>query len=216
MLELLLVVIYQAATASQITAVRYVIYPFIWINMSIWCVWRLKESQGNDASHSTGTRWGLRFIALLYLLLVNYLPGLFIPHIPGVSLPFQPGMPTSTTILWQMPPGWGPVVTVNAHWFGLRLIPFETTGYLALAYLFYRNLLAWSGFVSSSIMGAFTCVSCTLPLYQGIIAALGAGASTVHMANHYSYDIGTLIFVVSCLLLYRGATKSNQRTVQQG
>jgi len=115
------------------------------------------------------------------------------------------GTPTDLRIAMYAP-GWGPLVAFTSPWLRLYLVPFEVLGYASLAYLVYANVLDLTRSTFSGALGLVTCVGCTVPVLTPLVGVLGgpaAGLTTTAYA--WSYDIRTIIFLLTVGLLSRGA-----------
>jgi len=99
-------------------------------------------------------------------------------------------------------------VAFTSPWLRLYLVPFEVLGYASLAYLVYANVLDLTRSTFSGALGLVTCVGCTVPVLTPLVGVLGgpaAGLTTTAYA--WSYDIGTIIF-----LLRSGCSWSHRRS----
>jgi len=66
----LLLAYFALTTAEPTTEVRYLVYPFVWINAGLWAVRRVTPTPG------TRTHRAVRIvIAIAYLFVVLYIPG---------------------------------------------------------------------------------------------------------------------------------------------
>lgn len=186
--EALLVTGYLGLTNTAVTAPRYVIYPFIWINVGLLAFY-LGRPQVANARH----RWiGLTVTGGYYLLLLA---------VAG-NVVFWIFEQPSLSVIWATP-GWGPVLNGHLPGVEFHLIPYEVIGYAGLSYLFYANILGFSRGVLSGALGIVTCVSCSMPLWGPLFGLLGGSALGLSgLATAYAYDIGTAIFLVTVGLLY--------------
>ena len=193
-LELYLLVAYFVLTPAIPTGeLRYLVYPFLWINAGIWAARTVTPTPANRRHRAVGVG-----IAALYLLLLLYLPGAIGSGTAGVATDFRVAMAA---------PGWGPVVALTSPLLRLYLVPFEVVGYVALAYLVYANALRTSRSTLSGALGLVTCVGCTVPILVPLVGALGGPATGLATTAYaWSYDLGTATFLVAIWLLVRGAT----------
>lgn len=186
--ELLAVLVYLATSSTTITEPRYAVYPFVWINVGLLAV-----SRTSLPSH--GRR--VRVLALVgvsaYLLALLYLGGIVRL---GVLTPLGPG--TDFRISWALP-GWGPIVVFRNSLVQTVFVPFKLTGYLSLAYLLYAQLLDVTGGVLSGVFGFVSCVGCTFSVLVPLV-----GASTFSAVAWLSWDLSTLVFLLTVALLYWG------------
>ncbi|SIQ91905.1 hypothetical protein SAMN05421858_0815 [Haladaptatus litoreus] len=190
--ELFTLIFYFATSNHSSGELRYLLYPFIWINVALFAVWKTNPIARSDRDRTVGVA-----VAVGYFLILGYAGGLF-----GLS-PSMPGMPaTGFRIAW-LPPGWGPALLYHGDLLRLSILPFKLVGYLALAYLVYATVLDAAGSAISGILGLFSCVSCTWPVVASLVTGIaGAGSGFAAMATSGSYDISTVVFVVTVVLLY--------------
>lgn len=190
LVEATLLFAYFAVTSAQPTdEIRYLIYPFIWINAGLWAVFRSDANPGS---------WPHRLVAVsiagVYLLTILYLPGNVGLGVAGAPADFRVEM---------YAPGWGPMLAFTSPWLRLFLLPFEVVGYASLAYLLYVNVLDVTRGVFSGVFGLVTCIGCTAPILAPLIGVLGGPATSLTTtAYKWSYDIGTLVFLLTVGLLY--------------
>ncbi|MFB6199122.1 MAG: hypothetical protein ABEI52_12800, partial [Halobacteriaceae archaeon] len=170
-LEFYFVVGYFVLTKSEPSSqIRYLLYPFVWINVGLWAVLRTTPNAENrlHAIIAGG-------IAIGYFLLVMWIPGQIrlgslSPSHLGVGL-------HHLRITWYSP-GWGPIIAYDGI-VRLYLVPFEVIGYGSLAYLVYANLLNVTRGVLSGALGLVTCVGCTVPVLAPLVGLLGGPASSL-------------------------------------
>ncbi|MFB6266969.1 MAG: hypothetical protein ABEI31_04850 [Halodesulfurarchaeum sp.] len=202
-IETVLVGAYFSLTSSRILAVRYVIYPFVWINVALLAAFVVSPMAGNRRHRAVGVG-----IAGVYYLVLLGVAG-------NVVLGAGTASAIAGGIIWTTP-GWGPVVNLvvpgvealGIPGFQLHLVPFEVIGYAGLSYLLYANVLQVSRGLLSGALGLVTCVSCSMPLWAPILGFIGGPAATlVPIATRFTYDIGTAIFLLTAGLLY-GAYRS--------
>lgn len=185
--ELVAVAAYFAATPGEPGQLRYVVYPFVWINAGLWAVLRTAPRPGNRRHRLLGLAVGAG-----YFLLVMAVPGNV-----GLGAAAEP----SLRVGWYVP-GWGPLVAIASPWVRLYLVPFEVAGYAALAYLVYANALSLTRGTLSGALGLVTCVGCTVPVLAPVLGLLGgpaAGLATTAYA--WSYDVGTALYLLTLGLL---------------
>ena len=184
--ELLVVLVYLLASSTTITEPRYAIYPFVWINVGLLAVSR-------TSLPNRGRR--VRALALAgagaYLLALLYLGGLLRL---GFVTPLSPG--TDFRVSWVLP-GWGPIVVFRNSLLQAVVVPFKLAGYLAFTYLLYARLLDATKGVLSGVFGLVSCVGCTFSLLVPLL-----GASTFSAVAWLSWDVSTLVFLVTIALLY--------------
>lgn len=188
LLEAFVLVAYFAVTTAEPTGeFRYLVYPFVWINLAGWAVLR------------TNPRAGSRRHALLAggVAVTYFLAILSVPGVVGL------GSAGSVDLRVAMQaPGWGPILALTSPWLRLYLVPFEVIGYAGLAYLVYANALATTRSAIPGVLGLVTCVGCTVPVLVPLVGLLGGPATGLTTTAYaWSYDIGTLVFAVTVGLL---------------
>ncbi len=186
--EVLLVTGYLSLSSTTVTQPRYVIYPFIWINVGLWAVYAGAPRVGNERHRLVGVAVAGAYYLVLLAVAGNVVFGAFVE--PYLS------------IIWATP-GWGPVLNGSLPGIEIHLVPYEVIGYAGLSYLFYANVLEISRGLLSGVLGIVTCVSCTMPFWGPVFGLLGGSAmGLTGLATTYAYDIGTVIFLLTIGLLY--------------
>lgn len=189
--ELCLLGLYFTVTPAQVTTLRYTLYPFVWINVSIWAVRQTTPppaSRRHELLASTA--------AAGYFLVLCWLAGLV-----GITLTGNPTELLGVTVGYGSP-GWERVrfVTPIAH---LTLIPFRVVGYLALSYLVYVTILEATVAAISGSLGFVACLSCGVPVVGSLATGLfGASASLTGTLYTHAVDISTAVFLLAVGLLY--------------
>lgn len=189
--ELLSLWVYLAASGAEVTQVRYLLYPFVWINAGLWTVIHTSPAAGSRRHRRLGTA-----VAVGYLLAVMAVPGNLGPgHLDG-------HLHLDSLRVALAAPGWGPVVAYAGP-VRLYLVPFEVVGYLSLSYLVYANALRLTRGTLSGALGLATCVGCTVPVVAPLVGLLGGPATGLATTAYaYSYDLGTALFLLTVGLLY--------------
>lgn len=178
---------YFAAGPAEVGEVRYLVYPFVWINAGLWAVLRVRPAPGNRRHQLLGLGVGAG-----YFLLVMAVPG---------NVGLGDAGAVSVRVGWYAP-GWGPLFAVTSPWVRLFLVPFEVLGYAALAYLVYANALRFARGTLTGTLGLVTCVGCTVPVLAPVVGLLGGPASGLATTAYtWSYDVGTLLFLATVGLL---------------
>ncbi|WP_372912467.1 hypothetical protein [Salinigranum sp.] len=187
--ELLALGAYFSVSSYSVLSPRYVLYPFVWLNVAVLAVLVA------DRPQVTGRRRLLASgVGVAYLLVLAWLDG---------TLGVGTGAGT-VRVLW-LPPGWGPALLYDGA-LRVALLPFKCVGYAVLAYLVYGLVAdvasAGAGVVGGAV-GFFSCVSCTLPVAAAVLSGLVGGSVGVVGATTgaWSYDLSTLAYVVSVGLL---------------
>ena len=189
--EILLLFVYLLDTSSTISPAQFMFYsyPFIWINVALWALWRVDVPRTNRRRRLIA---GL--IAVGYFLVLGYLGGLY-----GLGLG---SMATGFRVSVALPPGWGPALLYGGEHIRLALLPFKVIGYLTLSYLIYVTVVDTATSAAAGLLGLFSCISCTLPFIAAAIGGIiGGGGALFALASAQSYPLSTAVFVVTVLLL---------------
>lgn len=199
LLELYLVVAYFAFSTAEPTGdLRYLLYPFLWINAGIWAVNRVAPNPRSRRHRALGLG-----VAGAYLLALLAIPGLIGPGTAGTPVDLRIAMYV---------PGWGPLVAFDSPWLRLYLVPFEVIGYATLSYLVYANVLSLSRSALSGVLGLVTCVGCTVPILVPLVGVLGGPATSLTTTAYaWSYDIGTVAFLLTVVLLLSGSRRPGEK-----
>jgi len=183
--ELAVLGVYLATMPVAVTEVRYLLYPFLWLNASVLAVWRVSPRP------ATGRRrWLAAGVGVAYFLGLATVGGVL-----------AESTATGVTVHWALPPGWGPMVLANVGPVRVAAAPYQVAGYLALAYLVYATLADAESSLVGSVVGLFSCVSCTLPLLAAVVSSLAGGAVAFGSASALSYDLSTAVFLLAVALL---------------
>lgn len=189
-IEFLSVVVYLLLTSVIVTQPEYYVYPFIWINIALWALWRVNAPEANARRRLVAAA-----IAVGYFLVLGYVGGLYGPGIGARATGLR-------IAVLGIPPGWGPALLYSGAWIRLALLPFKVIGYLVLAYLVYVTVLDTTGSAAVGLIGLFSCVSCTLPFIAAAVSGfLGGVSALVALASAQSYRLSTAVFVLTILLL---------------
>lgn len=191
--ELLLLLAYALTSDSQLLSLRGLrlwIYPFVWINVALWAVLRTTPADVPPRQRSLAA-----LLAVGYFVLLAYAGGLFtVGHVHG---------PDTMRVSWLNPPGWSPAFLYAGNGLTLSLIPYKVVGYAALAYLVYATVLDAAGSAVTGVLGLLSCVSCSWPVLVTLATgAFGSGTVLASAVYGWSYDLSTLVFVVTVCLLY--------------
>jgi hypothetical protein len=198
-LEIILTLAYLLLADVTITEWRYLLYPFVWLNVSAWALVRT-----NPISRSARTRYAGAAVAAGYFLLLAYVGGLVSQGV-GFHHPTGAAVADHHALGWRLawlPPGWGPAVLYSGMTVQLTLMPYKVVGYVTLAYLVYATVLDAAGSAISGVLGLVSCVSCTWPVVASLVGAIaGSGTAVAAAANEWSYALGTGAFVLTVALL---------------
>lgn len=188
--ELIVTMAYLLLSDASVQQFRYLVYPFVWVNVSIWALTRTKPVAQSDRDRYVGIA-----VAVGYFLVLSYFGGLFAPGVEHAEHAL------GWRIAW-LPPGWGPAVLYTGSALKLALMPYKVVGYVALAYLVYATVVDAAGSAISGILGLLSCVSCTWPIVATLVTGVaGSGTAVAVAATEWSYTLGTVIFVVTVGLL---------------
>lgn len=187
--ELLVLSVYFVATGERVLSVRYVLYPFVWINVGAYAVLNTHPVRG-----SRRAKLGAAAVAVAYLGVLAWLVGIVGPG----------GGHGATGLSVRLAsPGWGPVVAYVSPVGHVTFVPFRTLGYLALGYLVYATAAETATSAVGGVVGLFSCVSCAFPVVAPAVAGV-TGGTTAALGTVYAFslDASTLVFVVAVALLY--------------
>lgn len=186
--ELLLVGTYVAVRDVRITDPLILVYPFIWIDVSLLAI---RTTDSNP--ESTRQRLIGLSIAAGYFLVLGYFGGLY-----GLGNGMVP-----LRIDWGLPPGYSPAVLYDGSLLRVVLAPYKIIGYLTLAYLVYTTVIDAARAAISGAVGLFSCISCSWPILGTVATSLfGSGSAVATFALRQSYGLGTLVFLSAVALLY--------------
>lgn len=192
--ELALLVAYVGLTNAEVTNVRYLLYPFVWINLGMWAV-----VTADSTTAPPRVRYAVAVLAAAYFLALAYFGGLL--DVAHVGHFHSHGGRTGLSVFTALPPGWGPTVVYEQSAFTLTLVPYKLVGYLALTYLVYTALLDTATAAVSGAVGLLSCVSCSWPVFASLVAGIAGGATTPSVVYSYSVDLSTAAFVLAVALL---------------
>jgi len=193
-LELALVVGYFLATPGTVTVPRYVLYPFVWINVVLVAASRTPVPSAPPRRHLLAGALAAGY----FLVLANWagLVGLTV----GGHHPIPEGV--LGVSVGAGSPGWARVRLVTEAVY-VSVVPYRVIGYLGLTYLVYAAILDASGAVASGALGFVSCLSCSAPiLASAVTGLLGGWATLMSTAIAHSVDISTVAFLASVALLY--------------
>ncbi|ELZ98779.1 hypothetical protein C440_00445 [Haloferax mucosum ATCC BAA-1512] len=202
--ELLAVAAYLHAAPVRVDELRYVIYPFVWINVGIAALcWTERPTADRRVELVAGV------VAVAYFFVLAFLAGLLSVNVGAlvgdghVRAAGHAGGPAG----WQFAlgaPGWGPRVGYAGTVVSATVVPYRVVGYLALSYLVYVATLDAARTALSGALGLVTCVGCTVPLVGGLAAGAAGGTGVVSALRVLSVDVSTAVFVVAVGALMYG------------
>jgi hypothetical protein len=185
--EALLLLAWLWVSPGDVTAPRYLLYPFVWIDASLLAV-ALVLGDARTRQDSASIRPAVLpvLVGVGYAVLLLWAGGLV-----------GRGGGSGTLTLLTAPPGWGPILLYDGV-LRLAVVPFKLVGYLVLAWLVALVVAAAGRPLVSGALGLVTCVGCTGPLVLALVATLGGGSVTAYAAvSDLSYDLSTVVFLVS-------------------
>jgi hypothetical protein len=203
--ELALLAGYLGLTGASATNVRYLLYPFVWINVAVWAVFTVN-------ARTDPTRFARRvglLIAAVYLLVLALAAGVLDVSLFGDGhAHVHAGAGIDVSVFTALPPGWGPTVVLEAPAATLTFVPYKLVGYLALAYLTYVAVVDATVTAVSGAVGLLSCASCSWPVFASLLAAVLGGEAVASTLYAYSLDLSTVAFVAAvALLAWRPGTR---------
>ncbi|CAJ51704.1 DUF7546 family protein [Haloquadratum walsbyi] len=178
-----------------ITQPRYTIYGLLWIFVGAIVIWKT-----NPASADARTRRRATIVAIVYLSILSIVGGVIITTGGNAAnaLTQSFGIRVATLL-----PGWGPAPIITTPIGAVVLMPARIVGYLALTYLVYATVIDAARAAVSGIVGLLSCVSCSWPVIASVLSGvLGGGSAVAAIAVDFSYDVSTVVFILTIALLY--------------
>jgi len=199
--EVALVVLYVLTAPAIITNPLILVYPFVWINLSILAVVYVdRPSATRRRLLVTGV------LAAVYFGVLTVVGGLV-----GLGHAFHGhshGAGAIRIAVASIPPGWSPALLYGGDLLRVSVFPYKLVGYAALSYLVFVTLLDVDASILSGALGFVSCVSCTWPILGTVLTALFGGGSVVtSVATNQPYGLSTLVFTTAVgLLVWRPFT----------
>ncbi|WP_416839199.1 hypothetical protein [Haloferax sp. DFSO52] len=185
---LILAFAYLLFTDASVGAPRYALYGVTWVVVGLWVMFDTRV-----AAASTQTKRRAAAIAVGYFALLAVAGGLVTSPVPGGTEGIRVAF---------LPPGWGPALVYGGDLFNLILMPARVVGYAALAFLVYDTVVEAAGAAVSGVVGLFSCVSCSWPILTSLATSVfGSGTALALTVTTFSYDLSTLVFLVTVVLL---------------
>jgi hypothetical protein len=192
--ELLSILVYLGFTNTAVSSFRYLVYPFIWINVALWAVFYTRPTQASRRVTAVAL-----VISLAYLLALLMLSGLV--ELSGLQAAHS-HLPSGLQVTLSAP-GWGPRVFYTGSFGHISFIPYRVIGYLALTYLLYVTLLEVAVAAISALFGVASCIACSFPLVTTLLAGVTGGSTgLITSLSIYSLDLSTAAFLLAVGLLY--------------
>ncbi|WP_121822524.1 DUF7546 family protein [Halostella salina] len=192
--ELLVVAAYFATTDARVISARYLVYPFVWVNVTVLAV-----SRTTLPPLAERRTWLAAVAAVGYFALLAWAGGL---------ISFASAGGGGRLAVRAAAPGWGPILVLSDSRILVTLVPFKTVGYVGLAALVYAALADTSRTAVSGVLGLATCVSCTGSVVGTLLAGT-AGGSAVAVSELFvqSYDLSTVVFLLTVAALWLGVRR---------
>jgi hypothetical protein len=182
---------YLVAAGITVTQPRYTLYGLLWIVVGVVAIWKTDPAPADES-----TRRRAAFVAVGYLAVLAVVGGV-------VVTAMRPGEGEWAVRLSMLAPGWGPAPVFSTPYAAVILMPARVVGYAALAYLVYATVIDAAGSAVSGLVGLLSCVSCSWPILASVLTGvLGGGSAVVAATFDLSYDISTVVFLVTVALLY--------------
>lgn len=199
-----LLVVYLTAFDTRLAAFH--LYPIVWITVSCWVIWHARPPTAGTRRHLAAAT-----VAVLYLLLIGYLGGLYSPGSGLARAPFVSGIRVEAAA----PPGYAPAFFYVGTYVTVAVIPYLTVGYLTLAYLVYVTILdAWAA-TAPGVIGIFGCIGCSWPVLASLVAGAGGASGSVAAAVYANaYPLSTIAFLLAVGLLYWRPTADTLRQLR--
>lgn len=183
-----------ALTPAAVTDIRYVLYPFVWINAGLYALWRVRPAPASDGLRRLADAAGVG-----YFLVLAWLSGLLAVYGPDHAHAHLHG--------WQVAlatPGWGPRIAYVGSWFHVYFVPYRVVGYLALAYLLAVAVRDLSARLLTGAVGVATCIGCSFPLLLSLAGTVGIGGGAgLATVSELSLDLSTAAFLLAVVVLVR-------------
>jgi len=192
--QLLLAVLYGVAFGTSILSFHVFLIPFIWTTVSVVTVWYTdRVSRGWKPTAFAGA------VAVGYLSLFLWLSGTvgFTPsQVEPVTGELGFGLEVGRSL------GWGPIIYYSGEWVGARLIPYQIIGYASLSYLVYVTVLDATRSAGAGTLGLILCPGCAAAAFVPAFGGIAGLSAALSLFLQYSYEIGTVMFVVAMGWLY--------------
>lgn len=186
--ELLAVLAYYLLANARLVDPRFTIYGLVWVNVGLVVLVTLDAPEASTRQRRRAGAVAVGYVAVLAVA-------------GGLVGPAADASPAGFSIV-ALPPGWGPALAYGGAHVDALLMPAKVVGYAALGALVYATVLDASRAAVSGVLGLFSCVSCSWPVLAGVATAVAGGGSAVAAATTpLSYDLSTLVFVVTVALL---------------
>ncbi|WP_323675516.1 hypothetical protein [Halorubellus sp. PRR65] len=195
--EVALLAGYLGLTGASATSVRYLLYPFVWIDLGLSAVFAVDV----PGTSSALARRAALAVASAYLATLAFAGGLVDVTVLADGHGHAHGAGVDLAVFTALPPGWGPTVVLDAPSATLTLVPYKVVGYVALAYLTYAAVVDTAASAASGAIGLLSCASCSWPVFASLLAAALGGEAVANALYAHSMDLSTVAFVAAVALL---------------
>jgi hypothetical protein len=169
------------------------VYPFVWINAGLWAGLAVSPPEAAEPHQ----RRGAALLVAAYALVLAYAAGMLAA---GGAPPTVDGVVSVTAV--NVPPGWGPYVSLYGPGFSVQLMPYQVVGYAALLYLVYVSLLDVATSAAGAGLGLLTCVSCSWPVLASVVSGVvGSTAALTQVVYTNAYGLATVAYLLTLLVL---------------
>lgn len=192
--QLFAAVLYGLYFESPPTSLHLFLIPFVWTTVSILAVY-FTDPVSRGWKHrlfASGIAGGYFLLFLALSGSIGLTPSLFDPVTNALGIGFG----------FDRTLGWGPILFYAGEWVGVRIIPFQLVGYLALSYLVYAAVLDVTKSASAGLLGFALCPGCAAAFFAPAFAGVAGLSSAFALFIRYSYEIATVLFVVAVAVLY--------------
>ena len=188
LLELLAVLLFVSQPQIVVRDPLVYAYPFVWINVGLWAA--AAVTPPSAARHQ---RRGALLLVAAYTLVLGYAAGMLAA---GAAPPGVDGL-VSVQVA-NVPPGWGPYVSLYGPGFSVQLMPYQVVGYAGLVYLVYVTLLEAATSAAGGVLGLLTCVSCSWPVLATLVSGVvGSTAAITTAVYAQPYGLATVAYVLT-------------------
>ncbi|WP_135854899.1 DUF7546 family protein [Halorussus salinus] len=181
--EAVVVLAYLALAGTEVVSLRYLAYPFVWINAALLAVAYAPIPRPTDRWQVGATAVGVGYFGALC--------------VAGGLASLGDGSGVGTLTVAAAAPGWGPLVVVSGGALHLTLVPFKLVGYAGLATLASAAVARASRGLLGGALGLVTCVSCTGSVLGTLLAGVGGSSVAVSAVLARSYDLSTAVFLLA-------------------
>lgn len=181
------------STGALVTRPRYLLYPFVWVNLVAYA---LVRAPARPLRESRQVAVLALCVGAAYFALAAWVTG---------ALAFAPDPPATGLHVMAAPPGWGPMLAYDGAFVRLTVVPYQFVGYAGLGLLVALAAARASRSLAAGALGLVSCVGCTLSAVGALATAVVGGASALTAAvAGVTYDLATLAFVLTVILLLAG------------